>query len=73
MEHLVIIFMVKEWANKKDKTNGQNKKIKGIFLKMKGHPPTNVMVILLIFIVVIIIVRITLSLLMLVSIVTVIF
>ena len=73
MEHLVIIFMVKEWTNKKDKTNGQNKKIKEIFLKMKGHPPTNVMVILLIFIVVTIIARITLSLLTLVSIVTVIY
>jgi len=73
MEHPIIIFMVKEWANKKDKTNGQNQKIKEIFPKMKGHPPTNVMVILLIFIVVTIIVKITLSLLILVWIVTVIF
>jgi len=73
MKHPVIIFMGKEWANKIDETNGQNKKIKEIFPKMKGHPPTNVMVILLIFIVVTIIVKIILSLLMVVWIVTVIF
>ena len=69
MGHLGIISMDKEWANKKDKTNDQNKKIKEISPRMSDLLPTNVMEIPLNFIVVTIIARITMSLLILVSIV----
>ena len=70
MELLVIICMARELANKKDKTNDRNKKIKEIiFLRMNDPQQTNVMEIHLIFIEVIIIVRITLNLLMHASIV----